>query len=175
MGDNEEDLTSQTNDSPRQLEDEDSSAIPKSSIAQIVKSVLAETAQDSSIEVNRLSQEARDSLSTCGALFIRQVTDEAYAEFSGSSRRKTMSHDYLIKTMNQHGLSWISDKCLSVAEESKVMNTAAKKRKSSKKLEALGIPFEELLRQQEALIDQVGSAFSRRITSPNYSFNHKMQ
>ena len=162
MGDvEEENHTSQSIDK-LPSEEEEFGGIPKSSINQIVKSVFAETAEDSSIEVSRISQEARDAMATCGVTFIRQITDESFSLFSESSSKKTMSHDYIIRVLNQHGLNWVSDKCLSVAEESKVMITAAKKRKSGRKLEALGIPYEELLRQQEALIEEVCSVDSEK-------------
>lgn len=96
----------------------------------------------------RVANDARELILNCCTEFIHLLSSEAN-EICLKREKKTISPEHILAALDSLGFASYLEDCRSVLEECKTV--AAKKRRQSNRLENLGIPEEELLRQQMEL------------------------
>ncbi|XP_022084353.1 protein Dr1-like isoform X1 [Acanthaster planci] len=118
---------------------EDDLSVPRAALNKMIKELLPSV---------RVSNDSRELILNCCTEFIHLVSSEAN-EICNKSFKKTISPEHILAALDSLGFGAYLEDCKSVLEECKTV--AAKKRRASNRLENLGIPVEELLRQQEEL------------------------
>jgi len=93
----------------------------------------------------RVANDSRELILQCCSEFIRVVTSEANS-ICEEQQKKTMSAEHVIEALDRLGFSAYRTEAESAASDCK-----GKRRRQSTRLEHLGIPEEELLRQQQEL------------------------
>ncbi|KAF7492548.1 hypothetical protein SSS_10073 [Sarcoptes scabiei] len=116
--------------------DDDELTIPRASINKLIKEVLPDI---------RVANDSREFILQCCSEFIHKITTEANAVCE-SQQKKTMSAEHVLIALDQLGFSNLKSEVESVMNDCK-----GKRRRQSTRLEHLGIPEEELLRQQQEL------------------------
>ena len=96
----------------------------------------------------RVSNDARELVLACCTEFIHLLSSEAN-EMCNNQQKKTINAEHVLMALDSLGYSDFKKDCEEVLEECK--DVAAKRRRQSTRLENLGIPEEELLRQQQEL------------------------
>lgn len=117
-------------------DDEESLTIPRAAMNKLIKELVPDI---------RVATESRDLILQCCTEFIHLITERANA-ICEEERKKTMSAEHVLEALDQLGLSSYKSEAESVASDCK-----NKRRRQSTRLEHLGIPEEELLRQQQEL------------------------
>lgn len=125
-----------------QTNEEDDLNLPRAAINKLIKETLPQV---------RVSIEARDLIAQCCNEFIHLVSSEAN-EICNKQTKKTIMPEHVIEALKALGFSSYVEECRGVLTECK--HVAMKRRRGSSRLENLGIPEEELLRQQQELFAQ---------------------
>lgn len=120
--------------------------IPRAAMNKLIKELLPDI---------RVATESRDLILQCCSEFIRLITNEANA-ICEEQQKKTLSAEHVMEALDKLGLSSYKEEAESVASDCK-----GKRRRQSTRLEHLGIPEEELLRQQQELFAQAKAAQAR--------------
>lgn len=116
--------------------DDEEPTIPRASINKLIKDIVPDI---------RVANDAREFISQCCSEFIHKVTREANS-ICESQQKKTMSHEHVLKALDQLGFSEYRAEAEAVVNDCK-----GKRRRQSTRLEHLGIPEDELFRQQQEL------------------------
>uniref|UniRef100_A0A8C6SAF3 Protein Dr1 n=1 Tax=Neogobius melanostomus TaxID=47308 RepID=A0A8C6SAF3_9GOBI len=118
---------------------DDDLTIPRAAINKMIKEVLPNV---------RVANDARELVVNCCTEFIHLISSEAN-EICNKSDKKTISPEHVINALESLGFGSYITEVKDVLQECKTV--ALKRRKASSRLENLGIPEEELLRQQQEL------------------------
>jgi len=119
--------------------DDDELNIPRAALNKMIKEVVPNV---------RVATDARELILACCTEFIHVLSAEAN-DLCERQQKKTISPEHILAALDNLGFSCYKDEAKTVLQEAKAV--AAKKRHASTKLENLGIPEEELLRQQQEL------------------------
>ncbi|KAK9498354.1 hypothetical protein O3M35_003005 [Rhynocoris fuscipes] len=119
--------------------EEDELTLPRASINKMIKE-LAPTV--------RVANESRELILNCCTEFIHLIASEAN-EICNQSKKKTINAEHVLKALDSLGFGDYRADAEAVLQDCKAV--AAKRRRQSTRLENLGIPEEELLRQQQEL------------------------
>ncbi|CAI9738909.1 protein Dr1-like [Octopus vulgaris] len=119
--------------------DDDELSIPRAALNKMIKELVPNI---------RVANDSRELILNCCTEFIHLVSSEAN-EICNKQTKKTISPEHVLAALDSLGFSSYKEDAVAVLEEAKAV--AAKKRKGSSRLENLGIPEEELLRQQQEL------------------------
>ncbi|KAK0138654.1 Protein Dr1 [Merluccius polli] len=122
---------------------DDDLTIPRAAINKMIKETLPNV---------RVANDARELVVNCCTEFIHLVSSEAN-EICNKSEKKTISPEHVINALESLGFGSYITEVKDVLQECK--SVALKRRKASSRLENLGIPEEELLRQQQELFAKV--------------------
>ena len=117
-------------------DDEESLTIPRAAMNKLIKELVPDI---------RVATESRDLILQCCTEFIHLITNKANT-ICEEEKKKTMSAEHVLEALDQLGFSSYKSEAESVVSDCK-----NKRRRQSTRLEHLGIPEEELLRQQEEL------------------------
>ncbi|XP_072104160.1 protein Dr1-like [Mobula birostris] len=118
---------------------DDDLTIPRATINKIIKEVLPNI---------RVANDAREMVVNCCTEFIHLISSEAY-EICSQSEKKTISPEHTMQALESLGFGSYLSEAKEVLRECKIV--ALERRKANSRLENLGIPEEELLRQQQEL------------------------
>ncbi|KAG5275493.1 hypothetical protein AALO_G00120940, partial [Alosa alosa] len=118
---------------------DDDLTIPRAAINKMIKETLPNV---------RVANDARELVVNCCTEFIHLISSEAN-EICNKSEKKTISPEHVINALESLGFGSYIAEVKDVLQECK--SVALKRRKASSRLENLGIPEEELLRQQQEL------------------------
>ncbi|KAI3369092.1 hypothetical protein L3Q82_026062 [Scortum barcoo] len=122
---------------------DDDLTIPRAAINKMIKETLPNV---------RVANDARELVVNCCTEFIHLISSEAN-EICNKSDKKTISPEHVINALESLGFASYITEVKDVLQECKTV--ALKRRKASSRLENLGIPEEELLRQQQELFAKV--------------------
>jgi len=124
------------------MAEDDDLSLPRAAINKLIKETLPQL---------RVSVETRDLIANCCNEFIHLLGSEGN-EICNKQEKKTIMPEHIVEALDSLGFgSYVKD-CERVLKECK--HIASKKRRGSSRLENLGIPEEELLRQQQELFAQ---------------------
>ncbi|XP_048377965.1 protein Dr1-like [Stegostoma tigrinum] len=118
---------------------DDDLTIPRAAINKIIKQILPNV---------RVANDAREMVVSCCTEFIHLVSSEAN-EICNKSDKKTISPEHIMQALESLGFGSYITEVKEVLRECKTV--ALERRKANARLENLGIPEEELLRQQQEL------------------------
>ncbi|XP_038640745.1 protein Dr1-like [Scyliorhinus canicula] len=118
---------------------DDDLTIPRAAINKIIKQILPNV---------RVANDAREMVVNCCTEFIHLISSEAN-EICNKSDKKTISPEHIMQALESLGFGSYITEVKEVLRECKTV--ALERRKASSRLENLGIPEEELLRQQQEL------------------------
>ncbi|CAG2111502.1 unnamed protein product [Medioppia subpectinata] len=110
--------------------------IPRAAMNKLIKELLPDI---------RVANDSRELILQCCSEFIHCITSEANT-ICESQQKKTMSAEHVLTALDKLGFSHYKSEAQSVVNDCK-----RKRRRQSTRLEHLGIPEEELLKQQQAL------------------------
>jgi len=127
-------------------EQDDELTIPRAAMNKMIKEILPNI---------RVANEARELVLSCCTEFIHLVSSESN-EVCNQQQKKTISADHVLSALNRLGFGDFVKEAEEVLSECK--ESAAKRRRQSTRLENLGIPEEELLRQQQELFARAREA-----------------
>lgn len=127
---------------PNQQTPEDDLSVPRAALNKMIKELLPNI---------RVANDARELILNCCTEFIHLVSSEAN-EACVKQNKKTISPDHILSALDNLGFGAYKSEAKAVLKEAKAV--AAKKRRGSTRLEHLGIPEEELLRQQQELFEK---------------------
>ncbi|BFZ05615.1 hypothetical protein BsWGS_08654 [Bradybaena similaris] len=126
----------------REQQPDDELSIPRAALNKMIKELLPNI---------RVANDARELILNCCTEFIHLVSSEAN-EICVKLNKKTISPDHIVSALENLGFGAYKNEAKAVLKEAKAV--AAKKRRGSSRLENLGIPEEELLRQQQELFEK---------------------
>ncbi|CAJ0920173.1 unnamed protein product [Ranitomeya imitator] len=118
---------------------DDDLTIPRAAINKMIKETLPSV---------RVANDARELVVNCCTEFIHLISSEAN-EICNKSEKKTISPEHVIQALESLGFGSYISEVKEVLQECKTV--ALKRRQANSRLENLGIPEEELLRQQQEL------------------------
>ncbi|XP_032241390.1 protein Dr1 [Nematostella vectensis] len=121
---------------------DDDVTLPRAAVNKMIKEMIPNM---------RVSNDARELILNCCTEFIHLISSEAN-DVCNRQMKKTISPDHILLALEGLGFQHYIEDVKSVLAECKTQ--AANKRRASTKLEHLGIPEEELLRQQQELFQQ---------------------
>lgn len=110
--------------------------IPRAAINKLIKEIVPDV---------RVANDSRDLVLQCCSEFIHKITSEANT-ICENQQKKTMSAEHMLTALDKLGFSHYKTDAESVVNDCK-----RKRRRQSTRLEHLGIPEEELFRQQQEL------------------------
>jgi len=113
--------------------------IPRAAMNKMIKELLPQI---------RVANEARELILNCCTEFIHLISSEAN-EICNKQQKKTINAEHVLSALESLGFGAYKTEAEAVLKDCKAV--AAKKRRQSTRLENLGIPEEELLRQQQEL------------------------
>lgn len=116
--------------------EEEELTIPRAAMNKLIKELVPDI---------RVANDSRDIILQCCSEFIRVVTSEANS-ICEEQQKKTMSAEHVMEALDKLGFSSYKTQAESAASDCK-----GKRRRQSTRLEHLGIPEEELFRQQQEL------------------------
>lgn len=119
--------------------DDDELTLPRASINKIIKELVPSV---------RVANESRELLLNCCSEFIHLLSSEAN-EVCNLRNKKTINAEHILEALDRLGFHDFKQEAETVLNDCK--EVAAKRRRQSTRLENLGIPEEELLRQQQEL------------------------
>lgn len=96
----------------------------------------------------RVANESRELILNCCTEFIHLISSEAN-EVCNQRNKKTINAEHVLEALDRLGFKDYKQEAETVLNDCKAV--AAKRRRQSTRLENLGIPEEELLRQQQEL------------------------
>uniref|UniRef100_A0AAR2L0S3 Protein Dr1 n=1 Tax=Pygocentrus nattereri TaxID=42514 RepID=A0AAR2L0S3_PYGNA len=131
---------------------DDDLTIPRAAINKMIKETLPNV---------RVANDARELVVNCCTEFIHLISSEAN-EICNKSEKKTISPEHVINALESLGFGSYIAEVKDVLQECKTV--ALKRRKASSRLENLGIPEEELLRQQQELFAKQAALRRQNIT-----------
>ncbi len=120
-------------------DEDDDITIPRAAMNKMIKELCPNV---------RVSNEARELVLNCCTEFIHLLSSEANEACNGQ-QKKTINAEHVLNALENLGYGEFKKECEDVLSECK--DAAAKRRRQSTRLENLGIPEEELLRQQQEL------------------------
>ncbi|GIX95432.1 protein Dr1 [Caerostris darwini] len=120
-------------------ETEEDLTIPRAAMNKMIKELLPHI---------RVANDARELILNCCTEFIHHITTEAN-EICNKLQKKTISAEHVLGALEALGFGSYKEEAEAVLKDCKAL--AAKRRRQSTRLENLGIPEEELLRQQQEL------------------------
>ncbi|KAK6195858.1 protein Dr1 [Patella vulgata] len=126
-------------DNRDEKKDDDDLSIPRAALNKMIKELTPSI---------RVANDARELILNCCTEFIHLVSSEAN-EVCNKQHKKTISAEHVLNALDSLGFGSYKEEAVAVLAEAKAV--AAKKRRGSSRLENLGIPEEELLRQQQEL------------------------
>ncbi|CAB3367442.1 protein Dr1 [Cloeon dipterum] len=121
------------------MAEEDELTLPRASINKIIKEIIPNI---------RVAQDSRELILNCCTEFIHLISSEAN-EICNQNQKKTINAEHVLQALDKLGFGDYRHPAETVLKECK--SVAAKRRRQSTRLENLGIPEDELLRQQQAL------------------------
>lgn len=110
--------------------------IPRAAMNKLIKELVPDI---------RVANDSRELILQCCSEFIHCITSEANS-ICEEQQKKTMSAEHVLNALDKLGFGEYKEQA-----ESVVMDCKRKRRRQSTRLEHLGIPEEELLRQQQEL------------------------
>ncbi|KAL3281567.1 hypothetical protein HHI36_004775 [Cryptolaemus montrouzieri] len=119
--------------------EDDELTLPRASINKMIKELVPSV---------RIANEARELILNCCTEFIHLLSSEAN-EICNQLHKKTINAEHVLMALEKLGFSDYQAEAEAVLKDCKAV--AAKRRRQSTRLENLGIPEEELLRQQQEL------------------------
>ncbi|XP_066596417.1 protein Dr1-like [Prorops nasuta] len=119
--------------------EDDELTLPRASINKMIKEILPHV---------RVAYESRELILNCCTEFIHLLSSEAN-EICNQQQKKTINAEHILLALEKLGFGDYSAEAEAVLRDCKAV--AAKRRRQSTRLENLGIPEEELLRQQQEL------------------------
>jgi len=119
--------------------DDDDLSIPRAALNKLIKELVPSV---------RVANDARELVLACCTEFIHLVSSEAN-DVCAKNGKKTINPEHVLLALESLGFGAYKAEAEAVLTEAK--EVAAKRKKHSTKLEHLGIPEEELLRQQQEL------------------------
>ncbi|OWR47330.1 protein Dr1 [Danaus plexippus] len=119
--------------------EEDELTLPRASINKMIKELVPSV---------RVAFESRELILNCCTEFIHLISSEAN-EVCNQSNKKTINAEHVLMALDRLGFSDYTVEAEAVLKDCKAV--AAKRRRQSTRLENLGIPEEELFRQQQEL------------------------
>ncbi|KAL5012345.1 hypothetical protein ScPMuIL_010896 [Solemya velum] len=122
--------------------DEDDLSIPRAALNKMIKELIPSV---------RVANDARELILNCCTEFIHLISSEAN-EICNKQHKKTISPEHVLGALESLGFGGYKEDAMAVLEEAK--QVAAKKRTKRSRLENLGIPEAELLRQQQELFEK---------------------
>ncbi|XP_076343618.1 protein Dr1-like [Tachypleus tridentatus] len=120
-------------------ESDEDLTIPRAAVNKMIKEILPSV---------RVASDARELILNCCTEFIHHIASEAN-EICNAQQKKTISADHILRALESLGFKEYRHEAETVLKDCKAV--VAKRRKQSTRLEDLGIPEEELLRQQQEL------------------------
>uniref|UniRef100_A0A8D8VZ78 Protein Dr1 n=1 Tax=Cacopsylla melanoneura TaxID=428564 RepID=A0A8D8VZ78_9HEMI len=126
--------------------DDDELILPRASINKIIKELLPNI---------RVANESRELVMNCCMEFIHLISSEAN-EICNQQQKKTIIAEHVLQALETLGFSDYINEAQEVMKDCKIV--AANRRRQSNRLENLGIPEEELLRQQQELFAKAREA-----------------
>ncbi|XP_018009523.1 protein Dr1 [Hyalella azteca] len=118
---------------------EDELTIPRAAVNKYIREICPNV---------RVGFDTRELLLQCCSEFIHVISSEANQACS-EEQKKTITAEHIFKALHKLGFSDYVAEAEAVLRDCKAL--AAKKRRKSSRLENLGIPEEDLLRQQQEL------------------------
>lgn len=119
--------------------EDDELTLPRASINKMIKELVPSV---------RIANEARELILNCCTEFIHLLSSEAN-EICNQLHKKTINAEHIFMALEKLGFGDYQAEAEAVLKDCKAV--AAKRRRQSTRLENLGIPEEELLRQQQEL------------------------
>ncbi|KAF2881885.1 hypothetical protein ILUMI_24290 [Ignelater luminosus] len=119
--------------------EDDELTLPRASINKMIKELVPSV---------RIANEARELVLNCCTEFIHLLSSEAN-EICNQLNKKTINAEHILLALDRLGFGDYQAEAEAVLKDCKAV--AAKRRRQSTRLENLGIPEEELLRQQQEL------------------------
>ncbi|XP_014671621.1 PREDICTED: protein Dr1-like [Priapulus caudatus] len=127
---------------PPGTQPEEELTIPRASMNKMIKEVLPDV---------RVAHDARELVLACCTEFIRMVSSEAN-DICNNLQKKTISPEHVLAALDSLGFGDYRIEAEAVLKDCK--QVAKQRRRGSTRLENLGIPEAELLRQQQELFAQ---------------------
>jgi len=118
---------------------EDELTIPRAAMNKMIKEIVPSV---------RVANEARELILNCCSEFIHLLASEAN-DICTQQQKKTINAEHILAALDRLGFNDYRTDAEAVLKDCKAV--AAKRRRQSTRLENLGIPEEELLRQQQEL------------------------
>nr|CAG4644496.1 EOG090X0LUS [Lepidurus arcticus] len=118
---------------------DDELTIPRAAMNKMIKEIVPNV---------RVANEVRELILNCCTEFIHLIASEAN-EICAQQQKKTINAEHILSALDKLGFGDYKTEAETVLKDCKAV--AAKKRRQSTRLENLGIPEEELLRQQQEL------------------------
>lgn len=125
---------------------EEELTIPRAAMNKMIKEICSDV---------RVANEARELILSCCTEFIHLVSSEAN-DICNTQNKKTINAEHVLQALEKLGYGEFKKDAEDALAECK--DVAAKKRRQSTRLENLGIPEEELLRQQQELFAKAREA-----------------
>ncbi|KAL5288094.1 DR1 family protein [Megaselia abdita] len=122
-----------------QEKEDDELTLPRASINKMIKELVPN---------HRVANESRELILNCCSEFIHLISSEAN-DVCNKRNKKTINAEHVLEALDKLGFPDYKEEAETVLNDCK--EVAAKRRKQSTRLEHLGIPEEELLRQQQEL------------------------
>ncbi|XP_044743298.1 protein Dr1 [Chrysoperla carnea] len=119
--------------------EDDELTLPRASINKMIKEL---------VPTVRVANEARELILNCCTEFIHLLSSEAN-DICNQHNKKTINAEHVLQALERLGFGDYQTEAEAVLRDCKAV--AAKRRRQSTRLENLGIPEEELLRQQQEL------------------------
>ncbi|XP_063245178.1 protein Dr1 isoform X2 [Bacillus rossius redtenbacheri] len=119
--------------------DDDELTLPRASVNKMIKEILPNI---------RVANESRELILNCCTEFIHLMSSEAN-DICNQQQKKTINAEHILLALDRLGFGDYRADAEAVLRDCKAV--AAKRRRQSTRLENLGIPEEELLRQQQEL------------------------
>ncbi|XP_044267453.1 protein Dr1 [Tribolium madens] len=132
-------MSNQNNASGLTNTEDDELTLPRASINKMIKELVPSV---------RVANEARELILNCCTEFIHLLSSEAN-EICNRLDKKTINAEHVLMALEKLGFGDYQTEAEAVLKDCKAV--AAKRRRQSTRLENLGIPEEELLRQQQEL------------------------
>ncbi|XP_018329231.1 protein Dr1 [Agrilus planipennis] len=132
-------MSNQPTSGPTGNNEDDELTLPRASINKMIKELVPSV---------RIANEARELVLNCCTEFIHLISSEAN-EICNQLRKKTINAEHVLMALERLGFADYTAEAEAVLKDCKAV--AAKRRRQSTRLENLGIPEEELLRQQQEL------------------------
>lgn len=120
----------------------------------------------------RVANESRELILNCCTEFIHLISSEAN-EVCNQRNKKTINAEHVLEALDRLGFKDYKQDAEAVLMDCKAV--AAKRRRQSTRLENLGIPEEELLRQQQELFAKARQEQQAAEQAQWLSFNAAIQ